>query len=138
MATLNPAHLTDASGSYFVTGRLERKKQDLHKTKLFFIEGLNDIASNFKINPSSNTDIPSPSSSSNSSNPPSSSHHHHPHPHHPGRRHGEGSDPTRKREMRLQKNRYEFISNFSSIGLFCSLVKPHENVVERKKNISNV
>lgn len=133
MATLNPAHLTDASGSYFVTGRLERKKQDLHKTKLFFIEGLNDIASNFKINPSSNTDIPSPSSSSNSSNPPSSSHHHHPHPHHPGRRHGEGSDPTRKREMRLQKNRYEFISTFSSIGFFLFFSEAARECRRKKK-----
>lgn len=26
MATLNPAHLTDASGSYFVTGRFEKNK----------------------------------------------------------------------------------------------------------------
>lgn len=78
---------------------------------LFFFEGLNDIASNFKLNPSSNTDLPSPSSSSNSSNPPSSSHHHHhhPHQHHPTRRHGEGGDPTRKREMRLQKNRFVLI-----------------------------
>ncbi|CAF5153603.1 unnamed protein product, partial [Rotaria magnacalcarata] len=68
---------------------------------------LSDLASNYKLNPSSNTDLPSPSSSSNSSNPPSSSQHHnlHSHPHHQTRRHGEGNDPTRKREMRLQKNR---------------------------------
>lgn len=75
--------------------------------------GLNDIPSNFKLNPSSNTDIPSPSSSSNSSNPPSSSHH--PHQHHPTRRHGEGGDPTRKRQMRLQKNRYKsFLLHFDN------------------------
>ncbi|UJR21065.1 hypothetical protein I4U23_024165 [Adineta vaga] len=87
MATLNPAHLSDGTGSYFVSG-------------------LTDLASNYKMNPSSNTDLPSPSSSSNSSNPPSSSHHpHHHHPHQQTRRHGEGGDPTRKREMRLQKNR---------------------------------
>ncbi|CAF1007297.1 unnamed protein product [Adineta steineri] len=83
MSTLNPAHLSDGAGSYFVSG-------------------LTDLASNYKMNPSSNTDMPSPSSSSNSSNPPSSSHHHQ---HHQTRRHGEGGDPTRKREMRLQKNR---------------------------------
>ncbi|CAF2410547.1 unnamed protein product [Rotaria sp. Silwood2] len=96
MSTLNPAHLSDGTGSYFVSG-------------------LSDLASNYKLNPSSNTDLPSPSSSSNSSNPPSSSqqqhqqqHHHlhpHQHQHHQVRRHGEGNDPTRKREMRLQKNR---------------------------------
>ncbi|CAF0825078.1 unnamed protein product [Adineta ricciae] len=90
MATLNPAHISDGTGSYFVSG-------------------LTDMASNYKMNPSSNTDIPSPSSSSNSSNPPSSSHHHHQqqhhHLHHQIRRHGEGGDPSRKREMRLQKNR---------------------------------
>ncbi|CAF3407682.1 unnamed protein product [Rotaria sp. Silwood1] len=95
MSTLNPAHLSDSAGSYFVSG-------------------LSDLASNYKLNPSSNTDLPSPSSSSNSSNPPSSSqqqhqqqqqHHLHPHQHHQVRRHGEGNDPTRKREMRLQKNR---------------------------------
>jgi hypothetical protein len=68
-----------------------------------YIKGLTDLGSNYKLNPSSNTDIPSPSSSSNSSNPPSSSHHHH--QHHQTRRHGEGGDPTRKRQMRLQKNR---------------------------------
>ncbi|CAF4741795.1 unnamed protein product, partial [Rotaria magnacalcarata] len=53
---------------------------------------LSDLASNYKLNPSSNTDLPSPSSSSNSSNPPSSSQHHnlHSHPHHQTRRHGEG------------------------------------------------
>ncbi|CAM2711919.1 unnamed protein product [Rotaria socialis] len=88
MSTLNPNHLSDNTGSYFVSG-------------------LSDLASNYKLNPSSNTDLPSPSSSSNSSNPPSSSQHHHLHSHlhHPTRRHGEGNDPTRKREMRLQKNR---------------------------------
>ncbi len=76
---------------------------------LYLIAGLTDLTSTFKLNPSSNTDLPSPSSSSNSSNPPSSSHHHHQHQHqhqhHQTRRHGEGGDPTRKREMRLQKNR---------------------------------
>jgi len=87
MSTLNPAHLTDGAGTYFVSG-------------------LTDLTSTYKLNPTSNTDLPSPSSSSNSSNPPSSSHHHHnPHQHHQTRRHGEGGDPTRKREMRLQKNR---------------------------------
>lgn len=75
---------------------------------IFCLLGLSDLASGYKINPSSNTDLPSPSSSSNSSNPPSSSQHPHPHhlhQHHPTKRHGEGNDPTRKREMRLQKNR---------------------------------
>ncbi|CAF3830651.1 unnamed protein product [Rotaria sordida] len=89
MSTLNPAHLSDNVGSYFVSG-------------------LNDLGSNYKLNPSSNTDLPSPSSSSNSSNPPSSSQQQHQqqqHQHHQVRRHGEGNDPTRKREMRLQKNR---------------------------------
>ena len=33
---------------------------------------MNDLTSNYKLPPSSNTDLPSPSSSSNSSNPPSS------------------------------------------------------------------
>lgn len=98
MSTLNPAHLTEAGGSYFVTG-LFVKSNTLFL--LFEKLGLTDMSSNYKLNPSSNTDIPSPSSSSNSSNPPSSSHHHP----HPTRRHGEGGDPTRKREMRLQKNR---------------------------------
>ncbi|CAF4025603.1 unnamed protein product, partial [Rotaria sp. Silwood2] len=56
----------------------------------------------YKLLPSSNSDLPSPSNSSNSSNPSSSNHHH---PHHQVKRHGEGNDPTRKREMRLQKNR---------------------------------
>jgi len=74
-----------------------------HSLSFFLITGLTDLASNYKINPSSNTDLPSPSSSSNSSNPPSSNHHHH--QLHQTRRHGEGGDPTRKREMRLQKNR---------------------------------
>ena len=65
--------------------------------------GLADLPGNYKLPPSTNTDIPSPSSSSNSSNPPSSTHH----PHHSNRRHGEGNDPTRKRAMRLQKNRWD-------------------------------
>jgi hypothetical protein len=100
----------------------------------FVIKGLNDIASNFKLNPSSNTDLPSPSSSSNSSNPPSSSHHHHhPHQHHQTRRHGEGGDATRKREMRLQKNRFVFID--SSRCLFTMIVFSREAAREcrRKK-----
>jgi hypothetical protein len=59
----------------------------------------NDLTSNYKIPTSSNSDLPSPSTSSNSSNP-SSSHHRH-----PGKQHGESGDPTRKRQVRLQKNR---------------------------------
>lgn len=81
MSNLNPVHLPDTTASYFVS----------------------NIPTNFKMNPSSNTDIPSPSSSSNSST--NHHHHHHQHSHHPTRRHGEGNDPSRKREMRLQKNR---------------------------------
>jgi hypothetical protein len=102
MSTLNPSHLTDGTGSYFVSG-IKNIFIDIHN--IILIKGLSDLASNFKLNPSSNTDLPSPSSSSNSSNPPSSSHHHHQHQHHQTRRHGEGGDPTRKRQMRLQKNR---------------------------------
>jgi hypothetical protein len=64
---------------------------------------MTDLASNYKLPTSSNSDLPSPSSSSNSSNPPSSSQHQH--QHHQTRRPGEGGDPTRKRAMRLQKNR---------------------------------
>lgn len=107
MATLNPAHISDGAGSYFVSGMYTMPVRDLPNTIQFFA-GLTDLGSNYKMNPSSNTDIPSPSSSSNSSNPPSSSHHHHHHDlHHQTRRHGEGGDPSRKREMRLQKNRYD-------------------------------
>jgi len=84
MSSLNSAHLGEATGNYYVPG-------------------LTDLTSSYKLAPPSNTDIPSPSSSSNSSNPPSSNHHQH--SHHSNRRHGEGNDPTRKREMRLQKNR---------------------------------
>jgi hypothetical protein len=62
-----------------------------------------DVISNYKLPPSSNSDLPSPSTSSTSSNPPSSNHHHH--PHHQAKRHGEGGNPTQKRAMRLQKNR---------------------------------
>jgi hypothetical protein len=60
---------------------------------------LGDLISNYKLPPSSNSDLPSPSTSSTSSNPPSSNHNHQ------GKRHGEGGDPTRKREIRLKKNR---------------------------------
>lgn len=112
MSTLNPAHLSDTAGSYFVSGMNQyfHKIYNLLHVRFFDFKGLSDLASNYKLNPSSNTDLPSPSSSSNSSNPPSSSQHHHNlhphgHQHHQTRRHGEGNDPTRKREMRLQKNR---------------------------------
>jgi len=87
MSAINSGHLPDGSNSYFVSG----------------MPGLSsDLSSTYKLPPSSNNNIPSPSSSSTSSNPPSSSHHHH-HNHQP-KRHTDG-DPTRKREMRLQKNR---------------------------------
>jgi hypothetical protein len=82
MSTLNASHLPNGTGQYFVSGLQ------------------NDLTSNYKIPVSSNSDLPSPSTSSNSSNP-SSSHHHH----QQGKRHGETGDPTRKREVRLQKNR---------------------------------
>ncbi|CAF0756465.1 unnamed protein product [Rotaria sordida] len=85
MSALNSTHLPDGAGTYFVSSLPS------------------DLASNYKLLPSSNSDLPSPSNSSNSSNPSSSNHHHH--PHHQVKRHGEGNDPTRKREMRLQKNR---------------------------------
>ncbi|CAF2578937.1 unnamed protein product [Rotaria sp. Silwood2] len=84
MSTLNSGHLPDGAGTYFVSSLPS------------------DLASSYKLLPSSNSDLPSPSNSSNSSNPSSSNHHH---PHHQVKRHGEGNDPTRKREMRLQKNR---------------------------------
>ncbi|CAF4889270.1 unnamed protein product [Rotaria sp. Silwood1] len=86
MSALNSTHLPDGAGTYFVSSLPS------------------DLASSYKLLPSSNSDLPSPSNSSNSSNPSSSNHHHH-HPHHQVKRHGEGNDPTRKREMRLQKNR---------------------------------
>ncbi|CAF3865663.1 unnamed protein product [Adineta steineri] len=86
ISTLNQTHLTDNGGSYFVSGLPS------------------DIASNYKLARSSNSDLPSPSTSSNSSNPSSSNHHHH--QHHQGKRHDDGgADPTRKRAVRLQKNR---------------------------------
>lgn len=83
MAGLNPAHLSDPSGSYFVSS----------------LQG--DLSSGYKLPSSSNTDLPSPSTSSNSSNTPSSNHHIQT----TSKRHGETGDTTRKREMRLQKNR---------------------------------
>jgi hypothetical protein len=86
MSTLNPSHLPNGTGAYFVSGLP------------------NDLTSNYKLPASSNSDLPSPSNSSNSSNPSSSNHRHH-HPHHQAKCHGESGDPTRKREVRLQKNR---------------------------------
>jgi hypothetical protein len=80
MPTLNSSHLPNGTGTYFVSGLT------------------NDLTSNYKLPTSSNSDLPSPSTSSNSSNPP-------PLNHHQGKRHGEGGDPTRKRAMRLQRNR---------------------------------
>ncbi|CAF4919686.1 unnamed protein product, partial [Rotaria magnacalcarata] len=46
-----------------------------------------DLASNYKVHPSSTSDLPSPSNSSNSSNPSSSNQHNH--SHHQTKRHGE-------------------------------------------------
>ena len=105
MSTLNSSHLSDATGNYYVPGKI----LDLLTFNLNDLLGLADLTSNYKLPSTSNTDIPSPSSSSNSSNPPSSTHHQH--VHHSNRRHGEGNDPTRKREMRLQKNRFSIIDD---------------------------
>ena len=123
-----------------ILSRVNVERGGFFRSLSSLIEGLNDLTSNFKLNPSSNTDIPSPSSSSNSSNPPSSSHqhHHHPNSHHQTRRHGEGGDPTRKREMRLQKNRFDFFILSPSNSFFLFSEKPHVNVVVRKRNILNV
>jgi len=85
LATLNSAHLTEGPPTYFVPMTIT-----------------SDHTSAYKLPPSSNTDLPSPSTSSNSSNPPSSNHHT---TQNQTKRHGEGGDTTRKREMRLQKNR---------------------------------
>ncbi|UJR28439.1 hypothetical protein I4U23_009679 [Adineta vaga] len=76
---LNPSHLPENGGPYLYSGLPS------------------DLGSNYKLSRPCNTDLPSPSNSSNSSNPSSS--------HHQGRRHDEGADPTRKRAVRLQKNR---------------------------------
>ncbi|CAF0852725.1 unnamed protein product [Adineta ricciae] len=80
MSALNPTHLPENTGGY-------------HFSNL-----PNDLASSYKHSRSSNPDLSSPSNSSNSSNP-SSSHHHQ------SKRQDEGGDPTRKRAVRLQKNR---------------------------------
>lgn len=97
--------------------------------------GLTDLTSSYKLAPPSNTDIPSPSSSSNSSNPPSSTHHQH--SHHSTRRHGEGNDPTRKREMRLQKNRLDDQRiesiDFSHFDVFLFLFSEAARECRRKK-----
>lgn len=65
----------------------------------FFVSNVsNELTSNYKLPASSNSDLPSPSNSSNSSNPSSSTTNQ-------IKRHGDGPDTTRKREVRLQKNR---------------------------------
>lgn len=77
LSTLNPAQLTNGGMTAYYVPRTD-----------------------FKTTTSSNTDLPSPGSSSNSSNPASST------VQSPTRRQGETTkDTTRKREMRLQKNR---------------------------------
>lgn len=97
ISNLNASHFPNGNGPYFLPG-ISSKHMNMESIS-FLLPNLGlsaDATSSYKVSTSSNMDLPSPSTSSNSSNPSSFPH---------GKRHGQGNDPGRKREVRLQKNR---------------------------------